>query len=211
MYCAGVLCITISSFGMIPNATQIIYVNNNAKPIKSPADRLMDLIRTRDIDTIKIFLQDYPKLVNTRDDITGFTPLAVAIEKHDINWCNHLLQAKASPKFTIEYYPERKNSKGKEPVYNTLTFIARVYADIWKNFDVPPHYRHKLTSRYFLESKENRENLRKFFVQISNNTLSYSKLDNSEGSLNLLILYAEMQDLLNAKPSSCSSRFNFIK
>lgn len=201
MYCAGVLCITISSFGMIPNTTQIIYVNNNANPIKSPGDKLIELIRTKDIDTIKIFLQTYPKLVNTRDDFTGLTPLALAIEKHDIKWCNHLLQAKASPDFTIEYYPERANSKGKEPIYDSFTFIARVYSDIWKNTSATEKYANKLTSRHFLASNENRKNLKKFFKQMADEATSQAKFENCKSSLNLLTLYKQMPVLL---------KFNFV-
>ncbi|QJQ31875.1 ankyrin repeat domain-containing protein [Sphingomonas lacunae] len=57
----------------------------------SPAYRLLEAVRDRDLAKARELIDATPQLVNTRDITSGETPLLIAVGRQDIGWMNYLL------------------------------------------------------------------------------------------------------------------------
>lgn len=57
----------------------------------SPGYRLLEAVRDRAFDKARPLLDETPQLVNTRDVISGETPLLIAVARQDMSWINFLL------------------------------------------------------------------------------------------------------------------------
>lgn len=57
----------------------------------SPAYRLLEAVRDRDLDKARELIDATPQLVNTRDVTSGETPLLIAVARQDVPWMNYLL------------------------------------------------------------------------------------------------------------------------